>query len=98
MTAVEEGAYANAELLPTRYLRFQRIPKPGRKTMVWAIVSQSSGVKLGEIRWHAPWRQYCFYPSADTIFNMECMDDICDRIDTLMRWRTNVRRNLSQGS
>lgn len=85
----------DAWLAPTRYLRFERIPRPIRKTMTWAVVSQSSSVKLGEIRWHSPWRQYVFFPSAETIFNIECMMDICDRIATLMRWRKNIREHLA---
>ena len=82
--------------MPTRYLRFERIPFPGRKTTLWAVVSRSSGVSLGQIRWHGPWRQYVFHPAPETIFNVECMVDICDRIETLMRWRKNVRANLTQ--
>lgn len=88
--------YAGAHLMPTRYMRFERHDKPGRKTMTWAVVSQSNGVKLGEIRWHSPWRQYCFFPSGETIFNVECMNDIVDRIETVMRWRKNVQANLEE--
>lgn len=78
-------------LAPTRYLRFERMNRPGRKTMTWAVVSQSSGVKMGELRWHGPWRQYVFFPAGETLFNVECMNDICDRIGTMMRWRANIR-------
>jgi len=85
-------------LPPTRYLRFEYIKLPGRKTSTWAVVSRSSSVKLGEIRWHSPWRQYVFFPSAETLFNVECMGDICDRIQTLMRWRRNESLNRSKAT
>jgi len=88
------SAYEGAYLALTRFLRFEQIHRPKRTTMTWAVVSQSSSVKLGEIRWHSPWRQYVFFPSAETLFNVECMVDICDRIETLMRWRQNVKANL----
>jgi len=88
--SVFEGAY----LAPTKYMRFERVNRPGLKTMVWLVVSHSSGVKLGELKWHSPWRQYVFFPAPETLFNIECMVDISDRIATLMRWRENIRRNL----
>ncbi len=93
---LSENTHEDAYLQPTRYLRFERIKRPERKTMTWAVVSQSSGVKLGEIRWHPPWRQYVFFPSAETLFNIECMVDICDRISTIMRWRKNIQENLKK--
>lgn len=91
---MSENDHIDTYLAPTRYLRFELVRRPGRKTMTWVVVSQSSGVKLGEIRWHSPWRQYCFFPSSETIFNVECMNDIVDRIETIMRWRKNIRANL----
>jgi hypothetical protein len=92
------SAYEGAYLAPTRYLRFEQIHRPKRVTMTWAVVSQSSSVKLGEIRWHSPWRQYVFFPSSETLFNIECMVTICDRIQTLMRWRRNVKANLERAA
>lgn len=46
------------------------------KTKVWNIISRGSGRLLGQIRWYGPWRQYCFYPTAETLFNVGCMGDI----------------------
>lgn len=94
--SVHESANKGAWLAPTRYLCFERLPFPGRKTTVWAVVSQSSGVKLGELRWYAPWRQYVLWPERGMVFNRECLADIQDRLDTLMRWRKNVRHNLGE--
>lgn len=63
------------------YLKFVEMIEPAskRKTKVWFVEAQSSGEILGEIRWYAPWRQYCFYPSnyKTTIWSTDCMIDIC---------------------
>jgi len=90
--------FAGTYLMPTKYLRFERVENPGRKTMVWEVVSQSGGFVLGHIKWHGAWRQYCFFPSAETLFNTDCLDAITDRIATCNRWQRNVRANLRTAS
>ncbi len=54
------------------------------KTTIWNIVSVSPQRILGQIKWYAPWRQYCFFPAANTVFNNECMDLIQAKITELM--------------
>ena len=58
-----------------KYLEFKVIEqKP--KTKVIAVISKLHGYKLGIVKWYGPWRQYCFFPSAETVFNKNCLDDI----------------------
>lgn len=71
----------------SEYLWFQEYPSDSGKTLVVKILSKSSGDRLGSIRWYGPWRQYCFYPSPDTIFNKGCMNDVVKYIDKLMKAR-----------
>jgi hypothetical protein len=69
------------------YLVFMREDVPGRKTArVW-VTSKRSGSTLGQIAWHGPWRQYCFWPERNTLFNVGCMDDIKAKIGELMAER-----------
>lgn len=64
---------------------------PGKtKTSVWECRNNRSDDILGHVRWYAPWRQYCFYPNTETVFNKGCMNDICRFIDRLMRERKNA--------
>jgi hypothetical protein len=57
------------------YIHFEQIgQKP--KTSVWACRSNSSKAILGMIEWYPPWRQYCFFPAPDCVFNVSCLDDI----------------------
>ncbi|GAG50243.1 unnamed protein product, partial [marine sediment metagenome] len=59
----------------SRYIEFSKIGDTG-KTEIWDVLSKSSGYILGEIRWYGPWRQYCFSPVANSVFNNTCMSDI----------------------
>jgi hypothetical protein len=71
----------------TKYMVFKELPSYARKTKIIQVISKSSGISLGEIKWYGPWRQYCFYPGIYTIFNNGCMTDIIKKIDELMQAR-----------
>ncbi len=59
------------------YIRFEEGVAPrGRITRVWRVVSASSGDRLGWVRWHAPWRRYCFSPVQGTIWSPDCLRDV----------------------
>ncbi len=62
---------------------------PARKTHIWDVLAKSSGADLGQIKWYGPWRQYCFVPSASTIFNKGCMEDINNFLEIQMELRKN---------
>lgn len=72
--------------MESKYLDFVEIPAPSRKTDVYAIRSKS-GADLGQIKWHANWRKYCFFPLDRTIFDAKCLTDITDFITHLMMLR-----------
>lgn len=45
-------------------------------------------MKLGEIRWYAPWRRYCFNTCGmDTFFDSSCLKEVTEHIDHLMALR-----------
>jgi hypothetical protein len=75
----------------SRWVRFEPVDNPGRKTRVWEVWSVG-GVRLGEIKWWGRWRAYCFFPEEDTLYNMECLKDIAIFIDQQMAERRIVRR------
>ena len=49
---------------------------PSGKTSYWNVRSKSSGVILGYVMWYASWRQYCFFPADDTIWNTGCLQTL----------------------
>jgi hypothetical protein len=67
-----------------KYINFVKIAdKP--KTSVFACINNRSGEPLGTVQWYAPWRQYCFFPANECVFNVGCMDDIKDFIGQLKK-------------
>ena len=59
----------------SKYLEFNTLEqKP--KTKVIEIISKRGRERLGIIKWFPGWRQYAFFPEVDTIFNVECLNDI----------------------
>lgn len=72
--------------MDTKYLRFV-LREMGEKTSITAVESKSRGSLLGIIKWYGPWRQYCFYPCFDTVFNNTCLNDISRFMENLMKNR-----------
>jgi hypothetical protein len=64
-----------------RYLYFVEIA-PNPKTKVWKILDESAKFELGRIRWFGRWRKYCFFPTADTVFEQDCLRDIAEFIES----------------
>jgi len=67
----------------SKYLDFRWWKSTG-KTEIYMVVSKTSNFSLGEIKWYGAWRQYCFFPKDETLFNNQCMRDICNFIVGLM--------------
>ena len=78
-------------MIESKFLEFDKVGWTG-KTHVVNILSKSSGFILGKIKWYGPWRQYCFFPTAETIFNIGCLEDINKYIKDLMDERKKVRK------
>lgn len=57
--------------------------KDNAKTSVWHIIGHGS-IILGEIKWHCAWRRYCFFPANDTIWDLNCLDEVAMFIEDQM--------------
>ena len=78
----------------TEWLDFvESVPNKPRKTKVISIISNSSRIVLGEIKWYGPWRQYCVFFKNKTIFNMDCFDAIQDVVNELNQIRNAEKNN-----
>jgi hypothetical protein len=62
--------------LDTEYLRYVEETKAGRKTRTFRVVSRRWNDTLGFIKWYGQWRQYAFFPSAETVWNPDCLRSI----------------------
>lgn len=78
-------------MIESKYIEFDKIGDTG-KTEIWNILSKKSQFILGKIRWYGQWRQYCFFPSANCIFNVGCLSDISKAIDLLMSERRKNKK------
>ena len=67
----------------SRYLEFS-IAEQKPKTKIICVESKTRGDVLGEIKWFGKWRQYAFFPEPGTVFNIECLNDIVNKIKELM--------------
>ena len=66
-----------------KYISFtERDPKP--KTKVFTVESKNFCCLLGVVKWHTPWRRYCFFVEDGTFFDADCLRDIQDFINGLM--------------
>ena len=67
------------------YIHFFRIGDSDTgKTEIWSCRNNKSGEELGKVKWHGPWRQYCFTPSQPSVYSAGCMEDIAGFIHILM--------------
>ena len=77
----------------TTYLIFSVIGHTASRKTVIIEVRNKNTMRLGGIKWHGPWRQYCFYPeNCDVILNSTCLEDITDTIKSLMDARKHGGR------
>ena len=71
-------------LKETKYLRFIDVEAYRQKTKIISIVNIHHDEVIGEIKWFSKWRQYCFSPNFNTIWNKECLEDVNSIIKELM--------------
>jgi hypothetical protein len=70
----------------TQYLVFEEHPTKTKTKFITVVNSKSEDI-IGEIKWYGPWRQYCFFPEFDTVWNMTCLNDVQEVIQKLMKDR-----------
>ena len=77
-------------MVENKYVYFELFSK-GEKTNKWFVVARRDDAVLAKIEWHGPWRQYCFFPVIGTIFNVGCMESICEFITEEMEQRKKAK-------
>jgi len=72
---------SNLQSIKTKYMEFCKDDQHAGKTEVWYVHNLSSGGRLGTVKWYGSWRQYCFFPEPDCVFNKDCMSDVIKFIE-----------------
>jgi len=67
----------------SKYLIFKQIERKNRKTLLIEVISKIHEFNLGKIKWYGMWRQYCFHPEQNTVFNSQCLMDIIAYVSEL---------------
>jgi hypothetical protein len=52
------------------------------KTKEWKVWCDIT--VLGRVKWYAAWRRYCFFPSAEVLFDRNCLAQVVAFIDERM--------------
>lgn len=77
------------------FLTFPKHPaNPRRVTSIWDVRSAQSNDLVGQIKWHAPWRKYCFFTAHlnDALFDATCLQEIVDFIREAMLDRDPAKK------
>ncbi len=59
-------------------------PLDKQKTKRFTVCNKKSLFPIGTVKWYGPWRQYCFFPNANTVYEQQCLLDITKFIHHLM--------------
>jgi hypothetical protein len=77
------------------WIRFEFQGKsPSGKTQIWIVITKEGGYNnvLGCIKWHGPWRKYCFFPAHDTLYETVCLTEIAQFLKKLATTRLSQKR------
>lgn len=62
-----------------------------KKTGVYECKNNNCGDVLGIVKWHGPWRQYCFFPTGPAVYSTGCLSDINDFMHKLKTGGINAK-------
>ena len=78
------------------YIRFEMNPQDARKkTLTWTVYTLDEWLQLGQVKWYAPWRKYCFFPASVTVWEEKCLNEISDFIFTHTEAHKRARHTLA---
>ena len=76
-----------------KWIKFELLDAT-RKTKRWQVQMQE-GTALGSVHWYGAWRQYCFFPLADTIYERQCLRDIAQFCETQSRLHRENNKKMA---
>ena len=81
--------------MDAKWIRFDLQPnKEGAKTQIYNVMNKEYGSYLGQVKWYAAWRRYCFFPQANCVFETDCLSDITKFLSKLMLDRKIEKQKL----
>lgn len=52
------------------------------KTSVYSVQSKFDEYNLGTVKWYPNWRQYCFFPAAECVWSVDCLQDLKNFVES----------------
>lgn len=72
LTTKKESAVPEGKHLKFKFLCMSST----QRTKVFEVTDFEETVILGVIKWHGPWRKYCFFPERSTLYDASCLSYI----------------------
>ena len=79
------------------YIYFEKVASTS-KTDIYELRNERTDSVLGVVQWYGSWRQYCFFPKGETIFNKGCLSSILDfltEVNKIHYAKRNLKRDIS---
>jgi len=73
--------------LKTRaYLSFKEVGQsPSGKTRIWGVYAEGDD-QLGEVKWYAPWREYCYFQNSEIVMSSNCLTEVAVFLAKQKHW------------
>ena len=78
----------------SEWLDFKEANEQRPRTLVVDVLSKTDGGSLGQVRWYAPWRHYCFFPIEGCVWSDRCLKDISIYVQLLNESHAQFRKTL----
>ena len=64
------------------------------KTNVWFVLSKSSNIILGKVKWHPAWRHYCFFPDIEEecVYSDRCLLSISEFLTDINKLHKEMKK------
>lgn len=76
------------------FLILKKPLEPNRKTNEYEIYNINTKNLLGIVKWYGAWRKFCFFPSAETIWDDKCLSVLNSFIINLNKDYRKEKKNV----
>jgi hypothetical protein len=70
-------------MIENKYFSISQKYLANRKTPIYEIYSKLSNTLIGEIKWYGAWRQFCFFPVENTVWDTKCLTSLTNYIQAI---------------
>ena len=75
-----------------KHVRFDLVENAPDGTSVFNVYNIYDGTLLATIEWFDKWKKYCLFPYEDTAWEVECLTEVINYINELMKYLKKSKR------